>query len=214
MRYIGKQPAKCLRHWLGGITNALVFGALFMVLPATGVLYYGDWLSDETSLAAVLGLLGCAAAFTFFATHFFEAIEHASICRIVPYFERTVAVWPDSTPSAFETGVHLARRCRWLDELAVREGVPPLSTYGFRDDRDGQRLVWHAAADGVRTAERLISVVQKGTTQGDVLNDLERLHRYLLKAQAKGIRFCLVVRGGLDRMISPMEMENRKGRFW
>lgn len=214
MRYIGSQPAKCLRHWLGGITNALVYCLLFMVLPATGVLYYGDWLSDEPSLVAILGLLGCGAAFTFFTTHFFEAVQQALICRIVPYFERTVADWPELNPSAFETGLHLARRCRWLDELAVREGVPPLSTYGFRDDRDGQRLVWHDAAEGVRTTGRLLSVVQQETTQGELLNDLERLHRYLLKAQAKEIRFCLVLRGGLDKIISPMEMENRKGRFW
>jgi len=214
MRYIGNQPAKCLRHWLGGITNALVYCALFMVLPATGVLCYGAWLSDDTSVVAVLGLMGCGAAFTFFTTHFFGAVEQAMICRIVPYFERTVAGWPELKPSAFETGLHLARRCRWLDELAVREGVPPLSAYGFRDDRDGQRLVWHDAAEGVRTTGRLISVVHQDTTQGELLNDLERLHRYLLLAQAKGIRFCLVVRGGLDKIISPVEMDSRKGRFW
>lgn len=136
------------------------------------------------------------------------------VCRIVPYFESRVASYPDTQEGPFTTGILLARNCRLLDERAAEAGVRRLSEFGFRDDRDWQRLIWHPASEGLRTVEALIAVTQDTDGEKGLRDDLLRLQQYLQKAEAKGIRFCLIVRAGLDKMISPMEMEARIGCFW
>jgi len=136
------------------------------------------------------------------------------ICRIVPYFESHVATYPDNQPDAFDTGIFLVRHCRQLDDIAKNIGVKPLSDFGFKDDQDAQKLIWHESSEGIRTVEVLVAKMSDGTTPSDLMTDLVRLRDYLRKAQAKGIRFCLIIRAGLDKFISPVEMDNRKGRFW
>ena len=100
-----------------------------------------------------------------------------------------------------------------MDEHAVEAGVPPLSSFGFRDDRDGQKLTWHPVPDGLRTVEALIAATQNLAEEAGLHDDLLRLQRYLKRAEAKGVRFCLIVRVGMDKLISPVEMDNRQGHF-
>ncbi|MCL4180207.1 MAG: hypothetical protein KJ072_21000, partial [Verrucomicrobia bacterium] len=61
---------------------------------------------------------------------------------------------------------------------------------------------------------RLLLAHQKLAGETGLHDDLLRLQQYLKKAEAKGVRFCLIVRVGMDKMISPVEMDARKGHFW
>ncbi|MCL4181171.1 MAG: hypothetical protein KJ072_25930 [Verrucomicrobia bacterium] len=158
MRYVGNQPFKCLRRWFGQFVACLVYAALFLAIPVAGFWLYGEWVLEEPGVLSIVLFLLCAAAVVLFGWYgLLRNIKEGFVCRIVPYFESRVATYPDSQPDAFSTGVHLARRCRFLDERAVEAGVSPLSSFGFRDDRDWQQLIWHPASAGLRTVEALIA---------------------------------------------------------
>jgi hypothetical protein len=47
-----------------------------------------------------------------------------------------------------------------------------------------------------------------------LVQELDVLQNNLEQAKDKNVRFCLLIRSGLDKMISPMEMDDRKGFFW
>lgn len=214
MTYLGDQPFKCLRRHFGSLVALLVFLFLFLTLPIVGICLYGDWTRDEPTVISVLGLLACLGVFLFFAHMAFHDLGESFSCRIVPYFESSVFSYPESKQSAFNSGFQLSRYCRQLDDLAITASTPPLSSFGFRDDRDGQKLVWHNASNGVNTVEHLLVALQNQPALEPASEDLKKLLIHLKAAEAKNIRFCLQVRSGSDKMISPMEMEQRKGRFW
>ena len=187
MRYVGHQPFKCLRRWLGQCVACLIYVSMFLVIPATGCWLYGQWVLEEPGLLSVVLFLLCAAAVVLFGWYgLLRNIKEGFVCRIVPYFESRVATYPESQPDAFSTGVHLARRCRFLDERAVEAGVPPLSSFGFRDDRDGQKLTWHPVPDGLRTVDALIAVTQNVADEAGLHDDLLRLQQYPEESGAKG----------------------------
>lgn len=202
--------------------------APFLGLSALGVLANGLWLIQTPSLGAATLLLLSFAALSFFCHLFFTNFSELLICRIVPYFERKPRdprYVPDFTmphplflslprADAFERGIDLAKQCKPLDLLATQIGVKPLSTFGFRDDRDWQRLIWHDPADGIETVVRLIDAVQQDERLRGTLTDLGSLFRALETARRQGVRFCLLIRPGLDKLISPVEMDGRVGTFW
>lgn len=208
--YLGDQPFKCLRRWIGTTIRILLFAILFLSFPTIGICLYFQWITEEIKWINIGGLILCAAALVYFG--WFQLLKHLRqnfCCRIVPYFERRLGAGED----AFATGIELCRQCRKLDELANQAGLPILSSFGFRDDQDGQKLRWHEASDGLRTVEKLIAAPEVSRSLV-LLNDCKKLEHVLQEAQKQKIRFCLIVRAGLDKFISPMEMDNRKGYFW
>jgi hypothetical protein len=208
--YIGNKPFKCLRRWIGAVISVLIFAILFLTIPIIGICLYAEWIIEEVTWVNIGGLILCAAALVYFGWfQLLRDFRENFICRIVPYFERRLGAIED----AFETGIELCRECRRLDEVSFQSGVPIFSSFGFRDDRDGQKLVWHSPENALQTVEKLIAS-KLVLNSPLLLNDLKRLEYVLKDAEKQGIRFCLIVRGGLDKMISPVEMDNRKGFFW
>ncbi|MEO6184127.1 MAG: hypothetical protein ABIP76_13470 [Verrucomicrobiota bacterium] len=183
---------------------------MFLSLPTIGICLYFQWLVEEIKWINISGLVLCTGALIYFGWfQLLKNLKEKFYCRIVPYFERRLGVSED----AFETGIELCRRCRMLDELATQAGVATLSSFGFRDDQDGQKLKWYDASDGLQTVEKLIRPIEVSSSLS-LLSDLKKLEHVLQEAQKQKIQFCLIVRAGLDKSISPLEMDNRKGYFW
>jgi len=181
-------------------------------LTAAGVLAYGQSVLDSPTIIDFAGLAFFLAAFVFFAWFWLiRGIRECSICRIVPYFESRVGF---GKIQAFSGGVELAKHCRTLDALASQLGATPLSAFGFKDDRDGQKLNWHNPLDGIDTTARLKEHIRGKQDAISIVQELDLLQNNLEQAREKNIKFCLLIRSGLDKMISPIEMDNRKGSFW
>jgi hypothetical protein len=215
IRYFGNEPLKCLRRHVTYVVCALSFTGFFIGLSGVGVWAYCRWVYHEPGILNMAGLLFFLAAFAYFSWFWLlKDCKELLVCRIVPYFQSRIAVYPDNQPDAFSTGVHLARRCRQLDTCAQEMGVLPLSHFGFQDDQDWQTLTWHDPSDGLRTIDALINKMADGKDNDDLLTDLIRLRDNLRRAQAQNTWFCLIVRAGMDKFISPMEMDIRKGHFW
>jgi hypothetical protein len=131
--------------------------------------------------------------------------------RVVPYFERRL---DSGTKGAFKNGFALAQRFDELERRASQLGVPPLSAFGFGDDVLGQLVVWHATEAGLKTVQALVASSHSEALHAKLLEDLRALEAALERAEAKAVRFALVVRIGADKWISGAEMFQRKGSFF
>jgi hypothetical protein len=210
--YIGNYPFKCLRKRVTSEIWCVCFCSPFVCLSAAGVLCYGRWALDKPTLINVVGGVFFLAAFVWFTWFWLlKGIKHNFICRIVPYFESRVGF---GKIHAFKGGIELAKQWRMLDNLACEIGVKPLSDFGFKDDRDGRKLIWHNSSEGINTIICLKERLQNNQKIIPLVQELDVLQNNLEQAKDKNVRFCLLIRSGLDKMISPMEMDDRKGFFW
>jgi hypothetical protein len=75
-------------------------------------------------------------------------------------------------------------------------------------------VVWHAPDSGLKTVRALAASSQQEALDPKLLEDLRALEAVLAKAEAADVRFAVVVRIGADDLISPHEMDCRKGSFW
>lgn len=137
--------------------------------------------------------------------------------RIVPYFSKRLDARAE-TWAAFRAGFSVAAALESLDNIAVGAGAVPLSTFGFTDDAYGQPVVWHPPAEALQTVSGLIEQLRateaKQPGVQSLILDLEMLAATLRKAIQSEASFCLIIRGGDDRYISPSEMDHRQGSFW
>jgi hypothetical protein len=125
---------------------------------------------------------------------------------LAPYFDK-----PIGDIDTYSRGQAIASRCPELDDLAVREGVRTVSSFGFSDDFRGETLTWHDAADGIDTFVALKDVLSRTAPQSVALRDeLDLVINALEKARAKSARFCLLITYGFT---NAMEHEQRKGSF-
>lgn len=135
--------------------------------------------------------------------------------RIVPYFARQIEEYGGKTSAAFTRGRGLYREIVALDNLANTLGVRPLSAFGFADDYYEQQVQWHAASEGVRTADALRQGLDAQLlTAPDVARDLEALGSVLSVASDQGVDFSLALRLGKDSLQVVSSMQQRQGRFW
>jgi len=136
---------------------------------------------------------------------------YAARPRIVPYFRGSVP-----GPDTFYEGEALAQNCKPLDRLAVREGVAPLSDFGFADDFRGDEARWHPAAAGLTTFQTLFDrLLEEPALLPDaepVLVELLRVRDKLVEADRLQVDFCLHLRA--DTAYSGQEFDSRKGRYW
>jgi hypothetical protein len=211
-RYIGNYPLKCLRKCITIEIWCVCFCSPFVFLSAVGVFCYGQSAFNKPTSIDIAACLLLLAAFIWFTWFWLiQGIKEGFICRIVPYFESKIGI---HKMNAFDGGIKLARQCRMLDNLACQIGVRPLSDFGFRDDRDYQKLIWHDSSEGINTIVRLKEKLQNNPKAISLVQELDVLQNNLEQAEEKNIRFCLLIRSGLDKMISPIEMDRRKGSFW
>lgn len=142
------------------------------------------------------------------------ALNLADRPRVVPYFSEKYFDRKASEESwaAFRGGYNLVADLSRLDQLAMKSGVTPLSSFGFADDLLKQSVQWNLPDDGIRTLTSLIN-------EGDELSvgtrsDLAVLAAALKKASENQERFSLLVRFGKDDYISGVEVGKRQGTFW
>lgn len=114
----------------------------------------------------------------------------------------------------FKTGFALAKNIKKLDAAALEAGVKPLSSYGFRDDLDGNRLCWHRPVEGLVTLDTLIEKLEQQSIKSDVLADLKILNASLQLAATTDTSFCLHVRMGSIDHEHPMLSDKRKGSYF
>lgn len=150
-----------------------------------------------------------SAGFAFYLFVTFLAWQNRKIVRILPYFHKgEVRVETDT----FVMGHALARYFEILETLAVREGCEPLSTFGFADDLNGETLIWHDAARGLKTVATLLSRCEAEIEPLiGVERDLEHLKSALEDAARKNVSFCLLLRHG--NVWGVGEMNIRQGHF-
>jgi hypothetical protein len=136
--------------------------------------------------------------------------------RIVPYFVRRIEEYGGGSTRAFVRGRGLYRDIVALEDLAGTLGVTPLSAFGFADDYYGQAVHWHAASEGLRTAEALRQALNTRLPGArDASDDLDALASVLRIAANRGVDFCLTVRiQRKDSLQVVSSMEVRHGSFW
>jgi hypothetical protein len=136
--------------------------------------------------------------------------------RIVPYFARELGPYGGKTMIAFPRGRGLYREIVALEQLAGTLGVQPPSAFGFAYDYWEQEVHWHAASEGLRTAEALRHGLGAHLlTAPGVADDLDALASVLRVAADRGIDFSLVLRlHAKDSMQAVCTREVRQGSFW
>ncbi len=136
------------------------------------------------------------------------ALIDCFIVRVLPYFER-----PVGGTDTFLAGKGLLWHSRQLDAIAARHGVRPLSEFASGDDLiPGEELRWFPCTEALLTVDCLLAHAGAEDFSVKLVSDLTRLREGLRLADAKGIRFCLLLREG--SVTSGWEMSQRKGSFF
>ncbi|MFZ2281307.1 MAG: hypothetical protein WAW39_26145 [Prosthecobacter sp.] len=121
-----------------------------------------------------------------------------------PYFDAKVP------GCSLTVGVELLKQSRALDSLALEAGVKRIGEFISDDDFfDNSGPVWHLADDGVATFDVLLRRFDSHLSVEAAKNDLKAILDTLLFAQAKSIRFCLLLRD--VHVTNQMEWDQRKG---
>ncbi len=117
-------------------------------------------------------------------------LQHATV---VPYFPRKVG-----EIETFGSGESVARHVAELDEVACELGLMPLSSFGWNDDAQGEPLVWHESATGLKTVNALLAFLEAEefawADHAGTIADLKRIAHALERADAQGIPFALLLR--------------------
>ncbi len=174
---------QCLRAslWAMGVTGLVALTLDLAAVFANGPLFLAALAS---AVFLVFGLLASVGA-----------MIDCRTARVMPYFRRHVG-----EIDTFLAGEALARHLPFLDDLAARCDLPPLSAFGFADDLNGETLTWHNPSEGLRTVLRLRNSLQELPEDVldhlAVLEDLQKLEQALQRAEAQDIPFCLLFRHG------------------
>jgi hypothetical protein len=147
-------------------------------------------LADRADMA--VGIAG--ALFVFYqltaVASLNDILRHAAV---LPYFQKRVG-----EISTYSSGESLARHVDELDELAITNAVTPLSSFGWNDDLEGEAVVWHASAEGLKTVNFLLIVLEREETAWDdhaaTINDLKTIAHALERADAQDIPFSFLLR--------------------
>ena len=191
-----KQYLRNRQRYLVGCASFLFFvGAVACVL-----IYAALYLNGPLAFAALL-----TACFLWLSWAFYAIIKDE--VSVALYFEQKVeGKWIQSEVTA--------RNCVYLDELCAELGIAKLSFFGFEDDWSGKNMVWHDPKTGVETVTALIERLRTNpevlTESQLILADLERMKSRLREAEAKGVRFCLILHGN---SFNGMEIDQRCGYF-
>ena len=156
----------------------------------------------------VLQVLGLGLVSWFLFSIIKNHIKAWRNARIFPYYNKHL---PKS--GTFLSGQAILRNCLRLDQLADEKGIRSISSYGFPDALIGETVVWHDAADGLKTVDGLLKAVsEKPETVDDapaVISELEKIHSAFERAQTNGAKFSFLIEdmGGTSRLV----WERRKG---
>lgn len=186
-------------HTVHNLEQPLVLTGLAAVGLFIGMLR--GWACPQvTSVAvAVFLLVGLTA---------FLALMDCLRARVLPYFEQ-----PVGGPSTFMEGRSLLWHSRWLDVIAAKHGVRPLSEFASGDDLiPGEQLHWFCCNEAMATVECLLTQAETECLPLPLIFDLVHLREALRLAAAKEIRFCLLLREG--SATSGWEISQRKGSFF
>ena len=89
----------------------------------------------------------------------------------------------------------------------------PLSAFGWNDDLEGEKVVWHDSAEGLKTVNLLLIALEQEETGWDdhveTITDLKALAHGLDRADAKGISFSLLL--SHSTVTNGQEWEARQG---
>jgi hypothetical protein len=181
------------------------FILLLLVFCGLAVLFgYVLWLG----IGGILQWVGFVGVMAVILLLIRGAVQEAKDVRIITYYECPV---PEAR--TFSSGHALARNCQVLDSLAERSRVRSLSAFGFSDPLHGEPVVWHDAAEGLKTIDALLSAVLTSPAEidnaADVLDDLRRIKSALEHALSHSSRFALLLEIGAGS--SGFVWEKRKG---
>ncbi|NBV24884.1 MAG: hypothetical protein EBS05_23565 [Proteobacteria bacterium] len=187
---------------------------MLFLAPSGAAAFYGiQAILLQIEWTTVLLTLIASVLFFWFLRNAFAEFREVQNARIVPYFQQR-----GGKGEAFTTGLALSRNCEQLDKLAVELSLEPLSHFGFADDISSEAVQWHSASAGLYSVRGLLHYLQAESglvsDAEHIIADLEKIEVALQGAEAREVRFCLILRQGFDRMISPVEMDRRQGSFW
>lgn len=118
--------------------------------------YFHEWptpvpaLAPFVTLVFVVSLLGGI-----------PSICEAGVVSILPYYKKGGPEMPLVEGDTFLHGKALVRNCAYLDSLAERHGLEPLSNFGFYNDLGGKSPVWYDAERGLKTVSGLLRLLEQ-----------------------------------------------------
>lgn len=163
--------------------------------------YFHDWKGDFFALAPLF-----SAVFLLFLFWVRSIWRDFQDVRIVPYFQKGEQRIKATT---YNSGRAVARQFQLLEQLARKHSLEPLSSFGFEDDLNGETVIWHSAASGLRTVQGLLNCCKPEVEQARIKEDLCELETALQSALMKDVLFCLLLRHGTS--FSGAEMDARQG---
>ncbi|HMZ82128.1 MAG TPA: hypothetical protein PLL06_20690 [Acidobacteriota bacterium] len=206
-RFVKKRNRKIQNSVVG----VMIFSVVYIGFP-TGSFLLG--LSNlQTSLEPVLIVstllsLLIACFFGWMFGTFFRTVHHF---RVVAYYNCRV---DDPLLDTWLTGKAIFHNLKDLDDLCDQAGIQRMTEFGFLDDLDGDKMIWHNPLDGLVTIRTLIN--QLYTEESDttpLLSELEKIEYALTQAASKDIQFAFILRP-VNGGTSGQEMEIRQGTFW
>jgi hypothetical protein len=187
-----RSPGYPERHWrfVRQTFRRVVRTELILLATVAGAIAVHGWLVDRAELAVAIAVVIFVCYQLVMVATLNEVLRHASV---VPYFSRRVG-----EITTFSSGANLARHVDGLDELARVHAVPPLSAFGWNDDLEGEQVVWHPSAVGLKTVNVLLLALEQEETgwddRGATIADLKQVAHALERADAQGIPFSFLLR--------------------
>jgi len=183
-----------------------LFGSI-LVMGCIAVIVSVQWAIDEPNLKhlgiALFYVLFVSGLYWYILPMFwapgFKADDFR--VRIVPYFEKAVSVKSSGRNHPFFQGRKIAKNLRKLNRYATAAGARPLSAFGFKDDKLGQKMKWHDPKQGLLTIDRILdrlagqagrSTIRHG--HADLIKELALVREWLQMASDADVRFAFVVR--------------------
>jgi hypothetical protein len=210
----GRESLRRLRTELGCLIPLLLVFGLGTWLYAALVVY-------EPGIFSFGGLLVFGAPFCLLAAALVSEIMRAvrdraqqAAAHIVPCFDRPLGLGPEDAPAG---GYALARHCRFLEELAARRGVAPLTQLGLDDDLDDESPPWRDPQTGMTTVRSLLDEMSGPGTElaeaekAAIRQELNVLEAALERAEQRGASFRLLLRTSRDTASQPGGLDPSTG---
>jgi hypothetical protein len=206
--YYRGYPARFRKDRRRAIVCGLIWPGSLFLLALAGLACAAYVVGTSSSAAAIWRLIGLGLLTSFFGVGLVVVLRIKARTMIVPYFKTALG-----DICTFAQGYVVARSCQALDELALQNGLTPLSAYGFNDDWDGEVLTWHPPAQGLATFAGLLNLLAGRPDffprQDKLVQELSNIRDALHKAADRDVPFCLLLysAGGTNSI----EWERRQG---
>ncbi len=206
-RFVKKRNRKI---W-NSVVGIMIFSVVYIGLPAGSFLLGLSNLQTSLEPVLIVSTLLSLLIACFFGRMPGTLLLTIHHFRVVAYYNRRIE---DPNIDTWLTGEAIFQNLKYLDDLCDQTGIQRMTGFGFLDDLDGDKVIWHNPLDGLVTIRTLINHLY--TEESDttlLLSELEKIEYALTQAASKDVQFAFILRP-VDGGTSGQEMESRQGTFW